>query len=180
MPATFPVTVTVSYFDDTKTLQTLNLPTLAQDGAVCYLGRDEDNAENARLVMTEAAIDELMAAVAAIPDDKVIPKGKDPLKALKTTDTLARLLQRGLPLGKLAGGYGEIRSLEKPADGTKPPLLGFITRNSEAKQNNQNGGVLITVEHDPIFIAANASAPIADSAIFEEAAAARSGGEAAD
>lgn len=179
MPATFPVTVTVSYFDDTKTLQTLNLPTLAQDGAVCYLGRDEDNAENARLVMTEAAIDELMAAVAAIPDDKVIPKGKEPLKALKATDTLARLLQRGLPLGKLAGGYGEIRSHEKPADGTKPPLLGFITRNPEAKQNNQNGGLLITVEHDSVFIAANVSAPIAETAVIEEAVAAQSAGETA-
>ncbi|MDQ0333050.1 hypothetical protein QFZ88_005432 [Mesorhizobium sp. YL-MeA3-2017] len=168
MPATFPVAVTVSYFDDTKTLQTLNLPTLAQDGAVCYLGRDDGNAENARLVMTEAAIDELMAAIAAIPDEKVMPKGKDPLKALKSTDALARLLQTGLPLGKLAGGYGEIRSPDKPADGTKPPLLGFITRNPEAKDNNQNGGVLIKVEHDSVFIAANADASIEEPAVVEE------------
>ncbi|WP_192355952.1 hypothetical protein [Mesorhizobium mediterraneum] len=177
MPATFPVTVTVSYFDDTKTLQTLNLPTLAQDGAVCYLGRDEDNDENARLVMTEAAIDELMFAIAAIPDDKVMPKGKDPLKALKSSDTLARLLQRGMPLGKLAGGYGEIRSPDKPADDTKPPLLGFITRNPAAKHNNQNGGGLIRVEHDPIFIAANTPAPIEATGVAEVVAAVTAEGD---
>ncbi|RWJ43568.1 MAG: hypothetical protein EOR36_30585 [Mesorhizobium sp.] len=106
--------------------------------------------------MTEAAIDELMAAIAAIPEVKVMPKGKDPLKALKSTDTLARLLQRGLPLGKLTGGYSEIRSPDKSADGAKPPLLGFITRNPEAKHNNQNGGILIKVEHDSVFVAANA------------------------
>ena len=39
---------------------------MGREGGVCYVGRDKEGDEQTRLVMTEAAIDELLATVDAI------------------------------------------------------------------------------------------------------------------
>ena len=103
MPGTFPVQVE-AYFHGPDDLKKLGLEVVGREGGVCYVGRDKEGEEQTRLVMTEAAIDELLAAVDAIAPDHVHAKTKNALARLKTAKSLSSMLQQGLPVPRKRQG----------------------------------------------------------------------------
>lgn len=131
MPATFPVSVSVYYLNVEGELKQLVTPIIQREGGVCYTGRDADQAENSRLVLTEPAIDELLTAIANIDENSVNVKARDTLKRLKASNSLARDLQRGLDApASFKASLQEIRGTWAGSDGQLTEgVLGMIARN---------------------------------------------------
>ena len=111
MPGTFPVQV-AAYFHGPDGLKKFGLEVVAREGGVCYVGRDKEGDEQTKLVMTEAAIDELLAAVDAIAPDHVHMKTKNALTRLKTAKSLSSMLQQGLPVPRSdKAGFAPIEAM---------------------------------------------------------------------
>jgi hypothetical protein len=131
MPATFPVSVSAYYLDIEGKMQQLETPIIQREGGVCYTGRDADQEEKSRLVLTEPAIDELLRAIANIDESRVNVKASDTLKRLKASNSLARDLQRGLDApASFKSSLQEIRGTSAGSDGQPTAgVLGLIARN---------------------------------------------------
>jgi hypothetical protein len=131
MPATFPVSVSAYYLNIEGKLQQLETPIIQREGGVCYTGRDADQEENSRLVLTEPAIDELLRAIANIDENAVNVRARDTLKRLKASNSLARDLQRGLDApASFKSSLQEIRGTSAGSDGQPTAgVLGMIARN---------------------------------------------------
>lgn len=97
MPATFPVDVEVYYAATDDKPARLDIPGLA-DGAVCFVGRDDDSNPILRLVMTDLGCDSVIDALSALPEETVAEKARTALGHLKESAGLRQLLTNGLDL----------------------------------------------------------------------------------
>ncbi|MES1262830.1 MAG: hypothetical protein ABUL69_00635, partial [Peristeroidobacter soli] len=96
MPATFPVTLSAYSGDIAGRLQLIQLSEAVQKGGVCYTGRDKDGYEYSRLVLTEAAIDELLTVISTVREEAVHTTARDMLRRLQGSTAFAEELQLGL------------------------------------------------------------------------------------
>ena len=78
LPATFAVEVEAYYADTTGVPTRLTVAGL-EDGAVCFVGRDETGNQN-RLVLTERGCDEMQAALSDLESRPGGGKGKEGLR----------------------------------------------------------------------------------------------------
>lgn len=150
MPATFAVSVEVYTFNTESKLQPLTLPTLQQEGGVCYMGRDADGSSTSRLGLSEAVLDELALAIARIGKDSIHQKAQDTLTRLKEAATLPP----SLPAPDVnKNGYTPLTCEGKDANGEMvQQVIGLIARNpadtDSLKPDMQKHGALVLVVRD--------------------------------
>lgn len=152
MPATFPVIVEAYTVDTGLNLQKINLPTLLQEGGVCYTGRDIEGKPNSRLSMSQAAVDELTLAVSNINKAQVHNSAHETLDRAQSAS--AHLASLHIPSDKKV--LSPLTILEKDADG-KPEerVIGLVCRNpddgilaSPLTGNNRKHGAFVLVIRD--------------------------------
>lgn len=149
LPATFALEVEAYYPDTAGVPSRLTVPGL-EDGAVCFVGRDENGNQNARLVLTERGCDDLQAAVSDLDPGLVAEKARKALAHIKESGDLRRMLSIGLNLkGVGTKGWREMDSLTGSDTGV--PKMGLVAwdyaQPSEALEPKQlsKAGVMILV-----------------------------------
>jgi hypothetical protein len=96
---------------------------------VCFVGRDKDGKENTRLILTEQAIDDLMAAIGRLDTAAVVTAAQRNLEALKASKTFEIDIQRGLQV-PAGSAYKAISCLRENAEDDKSTdVVGTIARN---------------------------------------------------
>lgn len=129
MPATFEVNVRAYYQGSDGTPHDYDVPVLAREGGVCFVGRDKDGEKNTRLILTEQAIDDLMAAIGKLDTAAVVQAAQRNFEALKASKTFEIDIQRGL-LVPATSAYKAISCLRENAGDTKSAdVVGTIVRN---------------------------------------------------
>lgn len=127
LPATFPVELELFYPDVDGRLKNLDIASLA-DGAVCFVGRDENGGPMLRLVMTEVICDSVLAALAAVEENQVAQHAQVAFQHVRSTADLRRLLVQGLDLkGVNDLGWKEIASETGAENGVRK--MGLIAWN---------------------------------------------------
>jgi hypothetical protein len=131
MPATFPVGVRAYVLRPDDQLQELPLPKASAEGGICYVGRDERGNEQAKLVLTEPVIDELLTAIGQLTEETTSVRARDTLKRLKAATSLASDLQKGLSApASDKTGFAPIKADVPGTDGQiVKGLVGMIGRN---------------------------------------------------
>lgn len=134
MPATFPVMVELWSLNSEGKLFKHELPALAREGGVCYVGRDKDAKENTRLVLTEEAIEEIASAIGAMKEEKVWAKSWAALEKLRSKSNFFQRLDRGLTIsGK--GGCTVLQADVQQDDGSvKTNPVGLIVRTTTSDE----------------------------------------------
>lgn len=148
MPATFAVEIEAYFAGVASAAIRLDVPALV-DGAVCFVGRDEDSNPSLRLVLTEGGCDGLEVALAALDSNQVAPSAHTALNHIKSSGDLRRMLSAGLTLkGVGADGWTLIDSETGASTGI--PKMGLIAWNFAgyaapliAKQLNKAGIILL-------------------------------------
>jgi hypothetical protein len=152
MPATFPVQIAAYSFDAAQTSTRLSLPTLANEGGVCYTGRNAKGEENCRLVLTERAIDELLDAISNLDEASVSPRAVETLKRLKASTSLATELQLGLKVpASNKSGFTELKTSATGDQGQViEQTIGVIARNPpDIKPSQVKHSGFVLVLNDP-------------------------------
>jgi hypothetical protein len=151
MPATFAVSVEPYTLNTESKLQPIALPTLQQEGGVCFTVRDKNGDSISRLRLSEAAIDELTLGIAAINKTTIHQKSQDTLGRLKNAPTILASLP--VPdFGKK--GFTTLMCDAKDAQGkTIQQVIGLIAHNLTAdteslKGDDQKNGALVLVVRD--------------------------------
>jgi hypothetical protein len=88
--------------------QAFKLPPLSVEGGLCYTGK-----ESARLILSEAAIDELLSAISETPMSEIQSRSKAALTNLLAPNDLLEVLECGLELSLAADA--------------KPPIMVSVT-----------------------------------------------------
>lgn len=152
MPATFPVKIEVWSLDSEEKPFRHNLPILARDGGVCYVGRDKDASENARLVLTEEVIDEISAAIGSMNEEQVHPKSRAALQKLRKQSNFFQKLDLGLKLPNSSKeGCTVLRAEIQTEDGSAKPIdVGLFVRTSTEDEpavvnHKQNAGFVLVL-----------------------------------
>lgn len=153
MPATFSVDAEIYYAGIDGVPVRLDIPTLA-DGAVCFVGRDENKAPILRLVMTDPVCDGVVDALAALPEDQVAEQARTALAHIKSSPDIRRMLTKGLNLkGAKAEGWIHIPSETGAAHGV--PKMGLLAWNyaipatALVKGDLNKAGVIILIKDRP-------------------------------
>lgn len=115
MPATFPVEVEVLYANAEGRLTPLPVAALS-DGAVCFVGRDDDGKQNTRLVMTEGGCDGIIEAVAGLDENQVAPVARTAFDHIRATSDLRKLLSSGIDLNNVGSTNWKLIPSETGAD----------------------------------------------------------------
>jgi hypothetical protein len=117
-----------------------------RNGGVCFTGRDKNGDSISRLGLSEAAIDELTLAIAAINKTTIHQKSQDTLGGLTNTPAISASLP--VPdFGKK--GFTTLMCDAKDAQGKKiQQVIGLIARNLTAdteslKGDDQKNGALV-------------------------------------
>jgi hypothetical protein len=97
LPGTFPVEVEAYYADIDGRAAHLNVAALA-DGAVCFVGRDENANQVIRLVMTEGCCDGIQLALTALSEGNVAGAARTAFGHVISTQDLRRMLASGVDL----------------------------------------------------------------------------------
>lgn len=165
MPGTFPVQVE-AHFHAPEGLKKLALDVADREGGVCYVGRDEDGDEQTRLVMTEAAIDELSAQIDRLSAGDVHDKTKSSLARLQKAKSLSSMLQRGLLVPRSdKTGFAPIKA-NVPEEGgaDTEAVIGLVGRNpANMKVDVKNAAlVLVVTDVEPRPVVAEADVEISD------------------
>lgn len=127
LPGTFPVELELFYPDIEGRLKSLDVQALA-DGAVCFVGREENGGAMLRLVMTEVICDGVLSALASVAEDQVAQHARLAFKHVKSTPDLRRLMVQGLDLkGVNDQGWKEIPSETGAESGVRK--MGLIAWN---------------------------------------------------
>lgn len=155
MPFTFPVEVLLYTTDLDGRAKALELPVTTSDGGVCITGRDYKGEDLTRLVLTEASIDEILAAIPKIEEGTVHARTRETLKRLQASSSFRSLLQRGLK-APAATAKGNLTPIKVPAEkgGEVKPneeVVGLIVRNPgelSLSTNDQKNAAVIVVLND--------------------------------
>lgn len=97
MPATFAVEVKAYYAAADGRATLLDVPEMA-DGAVCFVGRDEDGNQVIRLVMTEGYVDGIQAALGTLEEAAIAEPARTAFGHVTRTEDLRRMLTPGYRL----------------------------------------------------------------------------------
>ena len=164
LPATFPVEVEAFYADTDGKPARLEVPALA-DGAVCFVGRDENGNQVIRLVVTEGACDGIEVALAALPTELVAEAAQKALGHIRGSSDLRRMLAAGLDL-KNVGQADWTQLASETGQPAGVPKMGLIAWNYEfpdkvIKTSHLNKAGIILLLKD----AAAADTPGLDDAI---------------
>ena len=129
MPATFEVDLRAYYQGADGMPHDYDVPVLVKEGGVCFVGRDKDGKENTRLILTEQAIDDLMAAIGRLDAAMVVTAARRNLEVLKASKTFENDIQRGLQVSP-GPTYKAIFCLRENAGEEKSSdVVGTIVRN---------------------------------------------------
>jgi hypothetical protein len=126
LPATFPVEVEVYYANIEGRPARLDIAAL-NDGAVCFVGRDENGNQVIKLVMTEGSCDGIQEAISAVSEEDVAEGARKAFKHITSTADLRRMLEFGVNLkGAGAKDWTQIPSeTGAPAGVAKMGLLAW-------------------------------------------------------
>lgn len=170
MPGTFPVQVEAHY-NSPEGLKKYDLEVAGREGGVCYVGRDKEGKEQTRLIMTEAAIDELLAKIDTMPPDNVDEKTRPVLAQLQKAKALSSELQRGFPVPRSdKTGFSPIKVAIPNAGGVIEQItVGLIGRNPTSMNVEPKVAALVLVITDAVSrpaepVGALAAAPGAEVA----------------
>ncbi len=97
MPATFAVDVEIYHPDSEGVPVRLDVPAL-NDGAVCFVGREDNGNPALRLVMTDVSCDGVLDALNKLDPDLVAPGAQAVLSHVQSSEDLRKLLETGLDL----------------------------------------------------------------------------------
>jgi hypothetical protein len=164
MPFTFPVSVELFAPNTEGVLKPLALPITARDGGVCITGRDSSG-DLTRLILTEAAVDEILEAVAKLDQAELHQRSHGALGRLKASATFPLLLQRGLPAPG-ANRQGHLVLVKAPVEAKEgqeelpDEVVGLIARNRSSMEKLttnelKSGAIVISLtdlEVHPVLI----------------------------
>ena len=129
LPGTFPIDVELHRVGADGGWAAIDLPALTRDGGTCFTGRKQDAGPNVRLVLTEAACDEIAGHIATIRADDVPQNARDALARLQSGPYLATMLEEGLDITSVRTRFERIRPPAQqggqPAEGS----IALISRN---------------------------------------------------
>jgi hypothetical protein len=151
MPGTFPVQVEAHY-NSPEGLKKYDLEVAGREGGVCYVGRDKDGKEQTRLIMTEAAIDELLAKIDTMPPENLDEKTRPVLARLQKAKALSSELQRGFPVPRNdKTGFSPIKAEIPNASGVIEQItVGQIARNPASMKVDPKVAALVLVITDAV------------------------------
>jgi hypothetical protein len=149
MPGTFPVQVE-AHFNSPDGLKKFDLEVAGREGGVCYVGRDEKGDEQTRLVMTEAAIDELLAKIDGVSPADVHDKTKPALARLQKAKSLSSMLQRGLTVPRSdKTGFAPIKAMVRAeGEAEAETVVGLVGRNPAGMKVDIKNAALVLVVTD--------------------------------
>jgi len=142
MPATFPVRVKVSYFDVGSNCCEFKLPLLDEKGAVCYSGQDEKGNPHTKLVLSEEAVDEILAAIGGLNSELILARAKPSLAVLQGVNNLADQLESGL---KIKDGATNLSAAYEKDGVPHEHIVGSISRNLENVQMNPRLAIYLQI-----------------------------------
>lgn len=148
MPATFPMRVEAYLPDTRKKLVLLDIPALAQEGGVCYVGRAD---QGARLVLCEDACEAICEVIEKIDPSRFHENAQETIAYLRTSGELAQVLEHGVRLPN-SGGQKEIllRSGGLQGEGPNPRSIGFVMRNKDIQDAEvKKAGLVLATWEDP-------------------------------
>ena len=150
MPATFPVKVEVWFLNSEEKLVMHDLPILARDGGVCYVGRDREAKENSRLVLTEEVIDEIAAAIGNMNEEQIHIKSWPAFQKLRSKSNFFQKLDLGLPISSKEGSSTLRAEIEGEDGSFKAGDVGILIRTTTEDElvfdkNKQNAGFVIVL-----------------------------------
>jgi hypothetical protein len=151
MPGTFPVRIEVGFADEAGVFQRLNLATVGREGGVCFIGRDRNSKPVTRLVFSEAACDEILAAINPLESNAVHARAADTLNLLKNSTLFASALEHGIPApAPHKGNWTPLQIEGKDAQGTAiHEIVGLIARNPPViaftSQELRNAGFVLVL-----------------------------------
>jgi hypothetical protein len=169
MPFTFSVGVEFLTPDTEGNLKALAMPVTRREGGVCMSGRDKAGKDLTRLILTEAAVDEILTVIAKIDEAQVNERSRPALARLKASGSFQSELQRGLSAPG-AGKQGNLVPVRVPAPKVEgqvevaDEIVGIIVRNASTlaklttANDLKNGAVVISltdVEPHSILIGEN-------------------------
>lgn len=157
MPGTFPVRVEAHY-NSPEGLKKYDLEVTGREGGVCYVGRDEEGKEQTRLIMTEAAIDELLAKIDALSPNDVHEKTKPALAQLQKAKALSSELQRGLTVPRSdRTGYSPIKvAMPTAAGADEQTVVGLVGRNPSSMKVDVKAALVLVVTDSELRLAEQA------------------------
>jgi hypothetical protein len=146
MPATFPVTIEVATYDADGKVRKLNTPRLDREGGVCFTGRDQDGNEHTRLVVTDEAVDELLAEIGGLEEGNTHLKSHHMLKNLHRA-AFGEMLQRGLVLPPTMGKWSVLKAdIVKESGGTTTVDIAWLCRNPSPDQSRPGTQAALMIE----------------------------------
>jgi len=164
LPATFPVDVEAYYANAEGVPTRLEVPALA-DGAVCFVGRDQDANRVLQLIMTEHSCDGIIDAVATLEVVQLAERAQTAFSHVRNTPDLRHMLTSGISL-KCArdNGWTHIPSETGAENGV--PKMGLLawnytvsTKPLDNRDLNKAGIILLVKDR------AEAEAPGLDAAV---------------
>lgn len=130
LPGSFLIDLEVYYAGQDGRPTRLDIDALAE-GAVCFVGRDNDRKPVSILVLTEKCCDGVHAALTSLREDQVAQNARKAFRHVQTTSDLRSIMARGLNLkGIKDDKWKEITSETGTNSGV--PQMGLIARNFTA------------------------------------------------
>ena len=160
MPASFPVDIEIFTAGADSRPRRLEIAAL-NEGAVCFVGRDDGGKPAIRLVLTEGAWDAVEEALAAVDDNTILLAAKPAFEHARTTPEFGQKMAKGLSLDKVGAKWSGVAS-----EVQNPPFMGLVSWNlpdPEAALSRSDGfkaGILIHLRDKP-----EADAPRRDDAV---------------
>ncbi|MCP4487146.1 MAG: hypothetical protein GY820_07495 [Gammaproteobacteria bacterium] len=150
LPATFPVDVEAYYANLKGEPERLDVPALAE-GAVCFVGRDNESAPVLRLIMTDHCCDSVIDSYVALDKAHIAEGARIAFTHVRASDDLRQMLTTGINLkGAKDSGWSHIPSLTgRDANIPKMGLLAWNYQNSTDVLSNKDlskAGVIILVK----------------------------------
>lgn len=146
LPATFPVMVEAYYANSTAYPARLDVPAL-NDGAVCFVGRDEKGNQVLRLVLTEGSCDGILEAVTELSEEDVADASRAAFRHVRDTTDLRRLLSSGIDLNSV--GPKNWTAISSLTDTQRVPKLGLIAWNHPGGdalgKDTRHAGIILIV-----------------------------------
>lgn len=151
MPATFPVSIELLRVRADGEWVAEPLEILGRDGGVCFVGRDKDSKPNLRLVISEAACDEITAYIAGLENDQVPDNARAALTRLKGAEDVFAKLEIGLDVTSAKASFSPLTSKRAEGDKVIEEGVAHIARNPTAISLNaqaRRNGVVAFVLRD--------------------------------
>ncbi len=160
MPASFPVDIEMFTAGTDSRPRRLEIPAL-NEGAVCFVGRDDEGKPAIRLVLTEGAWDAVEEALAVVDENTILPGAKPAFEHVRSSPEFGQKMAKGLSLDKVGAKWSGVACQVQNL-----PYMGLVSWNlpePEAALSRGDGfkaGLLIHLRDKP-----EAEAPRRDDAV---------------